>query len=57
MSKHENRQTMETKKKDTCICEESFIDKSLLNLEILRGEGGALCVPPITTQTKKAHGE
>ena len=55
MSKHENRQTMETKTKDTCICEESFNDKSLLNLEILRG--GALCVPPITTQTKKAHGE
>ena len=32
-TKHENRQTMETK--DTCFCEESFIDRSFLVLEIL----------------------
>ena len=53
--KHENRQAMETK--DTCFCEVSFIDRSFLVLEILRGEEGVLCAPPMATQTKKAHGE
>ena len=33
-TKHENRQTMEAK--DICFCEESFIDRSLLFLEIWR---------------------
>ena len=32
---HEHRQTIE--KKDTLFCEESFIDRSFLALEILRG--------------------
>ena len=31
---------METK--DTCFCEKSLIDRSVLVLEILRGRGGAL---------------
>ena len=34
-TKHKNRQTMETR--DTCFCGESFIDRSFLVLEILRG--------------------
>ena len=38
-TKHENRETMETK--DTCFCEESSIDRSFLVLEIL--SGGNLC--------------
>ena len=42
---HENRQTMETK--DTCYCHESFIDRSFLVWEILRGGH----------KVKKAHGE
>ena len=37
-TKHENRQTMDTKA--TCFCEESFTDSSFLVLEISRG---ALC--------------
>ena len=34
-TKHENRQTMGTK--DTCYCDERFIDRSFLVLEILSG--------------------
>ena len=41
--------------KDTCFYEESFIDRSFLVLEILRG--GTLCSPPMATQAKEAHGE
>ena len=37
-TKHENKQTMETK--DRCFCEESFIDRSFLILEIFLGGGG-----------------
>ena len=51
-TKHKNRQTMETK--DTCFYEGSFIDRSFLVLEILRG---ALCATLVATQAKKAHGE
>ena len=47
-TEHENRQTMETK--DTCLCEERFIDRSILVSEILKGEGkGALCATPAPT--------
>ena len=35
-AKHENRQTMGTK--DTRYCEERFIDRSFLVLEVLSGE-------------------
>ena len=50
---------METK--DTCFCEESFIDRSFFVLEILRG-GGAHFVPPpsptpMAAQAKQSHGE
>ena len=41
-AKQENTQTTDTK--DTCFCEESFIDISFLVLEILRVEG-ILCPP------------
>ena len=37
-TKHENKQTMETK--DRCFCEESFIDRSFLILEIFFGGEG-----------------
>ena len=37
---------------DTCFCEKSFIDRSLLVLKILKGG-----IPPIATQAKKANGE
>ena len=47
-TEHENRQTMEIK--DTCLCEERFIDRSILVTEILKGEGGgALCATPVPT--------
>ena len=45
-TKHKNKQTMETK--DTFFCQESFIDRFFLVLEILRV---ALCGPMAT------HGE
>ena len=48
LTEQENRQTMETK--DTCLCEERFIDRSILVSEILKGEGkGALCATPAPT--------
>ena len=50
-TKHKNSQTVETK--DACFCEESFIDRSFLVLDILKE---ALCAL-MATQTKKAHGE
>ena len=40
-TKHENKQKTETT--DTCFCEKSFIDRSFLVLEILKG---APCAPP-----------
>ena len=40
-TKHENKQTTETT--GTCFCEKSFIDRSFLVLEILKG---APCDPP-----------
>ena len=43
-TKHENRQSMETK--GTCFLEESFIDRSFIVLEILR-----------LHKTKIAHGK
>ena len=43
-TKHENRQTMETK--GICFLEESFIDRSFIVLEILR-----------LHKTKTAHGK
>ena len=56
-TKHENRQTMETK--GTCFCEESLIDRSFLVLELLNG--GFLCASlpplPMATQAKKANDE
>ena len=42
-TKHENKQSMEIK--DPCFCQESFIDRSFLVLEIVRG-GRTLCSPP-----------
>ena len=52
-TKHKNKQTMETK--ETCFCKQSFIDRSFLVLEILRGHS----VPssPMATQAKTAHDE
>ena len=55
-TKHENKQTMDTT--DTCFREKSFIDRSSLGLEILKG--GTLCPTPIlpmAAQVKKVHGE
>ena len=52
-SKHKNRQTMEAK--DSCFCEERFIDGSFFFEDF--EEGGGTCVPPMATQAKKAHGE
>ena len=51
-ARHESRETIKTK--DICFCEESFIDRSFLVLEILRRGD---FVPPIAAQAKKAHGE
>ena len=48
MTQHENRQTIKTK--DTCFCEESFIDRLFLVLKILRSGN---CVPlPWLRKTK-----
>ena len=47
-TKHENRETMETK--DICFCEESSIDRSFLVLEILSGSN--LCPPQDYTSQK-----
>ena len=48
MAQHENRQTIKTK--DTCFCEESFIDRLFLVLKILRSGN---CVPlPWLRKTK-----
>ena len=47
-TKQKNKQTMETK--DACYCEESFIDRSYLVLEILRG--GAKSKKPMVNRVK-----
>ena len=47
-TKQKNKQTMETK--DACYCEESFIDRSYLVLEILRG--GAKSKKPKVNRVK-----
>ena len=44
---------METK--DACFCEKSFVDRSLLVLEILWGRWWKEC--GVEAQAKKAHGE
>ena len=51
-TKHENKQSMEIK--DLCFCQESFIDRSCLVLEIVREGGGHFVLSPtMATQAKK----
>ena len=51
-TKHESRQTKE--RQDKCFCEESFIDRSLSVLEILKG---GILYNEMATHAIKARGE
>ena len=43
--------------KDTYFCEESFIHRLFLVLEILKREGYKMPSPPMATQDQKTHGK